>query len=859
MLADRRAERHRIIMRRRGEIGHGHGHGHGQLRPAQALGSRGLAWFSTATMAVMGPRTRVSNEGADPAGETDATARTEVAPMAGEPRDGRAWTSEDAPPLVGNRYEILGLLGSGGMGTVYRARDRELDEIVALKVLKKELAAVKGMLERFRREVKLARRVTHRNVARTFDIGEHDGDRFLTMELIAGEMLGALLVRRGRVPVRDVVAIGRDVCSGLAAAHAADVLHRDLKPENVIVALDGRAVITDFGIARALAHVEGTGTAAGLIGTPAYMAPEQVEGAADLDGRADLYALGAMLYELLCGKPAWPGDSIIAIAAARILRPPPDVRTVNADVPANVAEIVLKLMARKREDRFASAEEAREALAAVTTAELPSGRSLAPSAAPPRPRAHRKTVAVLPLLNHGDAEDDYLGQTLTEDLVDLLSVVPELRVRPRGETARVDTRARGGDPREVGRELAVDVVVDGSIRRIGDRVRVSLRVITVEEGFQLWAHRFDRAPGEVLSIADEAASAIAIALAAERTAAAAPATGDVVAQDLYLRGRYLLHRGWLAVSQEGAELMRQAHQRAPDDNRIAGAYALATARILTAGEVPAAAAAEARVLAERTLERDPLQVEARVALAFLHLTESEVTAASIQLARALSIAPNSVEALDSAGRLLVEVGPPEAAIRTLRTTLAIDPTINQARHALARLHALFGDLDLARDVLGPIPTVPHDFSPYILLNARFALWRDDPVAARGLIRVVTESKVAALAYVRESVLGLAEVTIKREHAVGVAEKLDVALPFDTRYPPRRLCFHAQLRVEAKLAARDVEGALRDLRFADTNGLLDLMWLEHCPIFDSIRDRPELELARENTALRAERVRRILAP
>jgi serine/threonine-protein kinase len=808
-------------------------------------------------MDAMGSRTRVSNEDVDTAG----TAKTEVAPITGPGTlpGGPVSTAESAPPLVGNRYEILGLLGSGGMGTVYRARDRELDEIVALKVLKKELAAATGMLERFRREVKLARRVTHKNVARTFDIGEHEGDRFLTMELVSGEMLGALLARRGRVPARDVVAIGRDVCAGLAAAHAADVLHRDLKPENVILAEDGRAVITDFGIARALAHVEMARTAAGLVGTPAYMAPEQVEGAADLDGRADLYALGAMLFELLAGKPAWSGDSVIAIAAARILRPPPDVRTVNPDVPANVAELVLKLMARQKGDRFASADEAGAALAAIATAELPSGRSLPPSDSPARPRVHRKTVAVLPLLNHGDAEDDYLAQTVTEDLVDLLSVVPELRVRPRGETARVDARARGEDPRDVGRALGVDVVVDGSMRRVGDRVRLSLRVITVEEGFQLWARRFDRAPGEVVSIADEAASAISLALAAERTAGPAQPTGDPVAQELYLRGRYLLQRGWLAVSQEGTELIRQAHERAPDDTRIAGTYALATSRVLTSGEMGQGAGAAARALAERTLERNPSQHEARVALAFIHLSESEFAAASVQLMRALALAPNSVEALDAAGRLLAEVGPPEMAIEMLRKAIAIDPGINQARHALGRLHALFGDLDIARDVFGPVPTQSHDFAPYVLLNARFALWRDDPAAARGLVRLITESKVATLPLLREAVLGFAEITINRELAAGISDKLDLVLPFDNRYPPRRLAFHAQLRVEAKLGMRDLDGALHDLRVADTNGLLDLMWLDHCLIFDAVRGSQEFATIRENTALRAERVRRILAP
>jgi serine/threonine-protein kinase len=713
------------------------------------------------------------------------------------------------------------------------------------------------MLERFRREVKLARRVTHKNVARTFDIGEHDGDRFLTMELIAGEMLGAYLVRRGTIPVRNVIAIARDLCAGLAAAHAADVLHRDLKPENVILALDGRAVITDFGIARALAQAEAARTAPGLVGTPAYMAPEQVEGATDLDARADLYALGTMVFELLTGKPAWPGDSVIAIAAARILRPPPDVRSVIPDLPADIAELVLKLMARSRDDRFSTAEDAGAALAALASGELPSGRSLPPVSlsAAPRVRAPRKTVAVLPFVNLGGDEDTHLAQIVTEDLVDLLSVVPELRVRPRGDSARIDTRKR--DVRDAGRELGVDVVVDGSMRRHEHLVRISVRVITVEDGFQLWARRFDRAPGDVLSVADDAASAIATALATERTPDARPAV-DPRAQELYLRGRYLIHRGWIAISHEGVELLRQAHELAPEDSRIAGAYALAVARVLIAGESSRTPASVVRALAEATVQRDPAQAEARVALAIFHLGDSEGAAASMELRRALEISPNSLEALDAAGRILVEVGRTDTAIRTLRKVLAIDPTMLLAKHSMVRAHALLGETDLAHELLGPPPEDPNDFAPHMVVRTRMALWRHDIADAEEIKRII-EATPTATAFTKRSVLGLAEVTRTGRLSPAIRADLEAGLALDPSFLPRRLAFHAQFRVEVKLGGGDVEGALQDLRVGDANGLIDLLWLDRNPLFDGLRDRPEVVAVRASTAARAERVARILDP
>ena len=257
---------------------------------------------------------------------------------------------------IAGRYEILGLLGTGGMGCVYRAKDIRLDEIVALKLLARELAQLPGMLDRFRQEVKLARKVTHKNVARTFDLGEEAGEQFLTMELVEGESLSAILAREKRLSVSQTIDVAAAVCEGLAAAHAAGVVHRDLKPDNVLVAKDGRVVLTDFGIARALEQV-GIHTMGSPIGTPAYMAPEQLEASPNIDGRADQYAFGVMLFEMLTGALPFTGPSPYAIAAARLMQPPPDPRSVRPDLPDVIANVIMRCMARKPEDRFAKIEE----------------------------------------------------------------------------------------------------------------------------------------------------------------------------------------------------------------------------------------------------------------------------------------------------------------------------------------------------------------------------------------------------------------------------------------------------------------------------------------------------------------------
>jgi TolB-like protein/Flp pilus assembly protein TadD len=779
---------------------------------------------------------------------TDPESRTEVAPLE-TPSGTKLTSAQDSAELIAGRYELLGMLGAGGMGTVYRARDRELDEIVALKVLRKELAASPSMLERFRREVKLARRVTHRNVARTFDIGEHGGDRFLTMEYVEGELLATRLGRSGRLGFQETVAVARDVCAGLAAAHAAGVLHRDLKGDNVVIALDGRAVITDFGIARAVAEGEATRTAGGFVGTPAYMAPEQVEGVADLDARADIYALGAMMYELLTGNAPWTGDSVFAIASARLMKPPPDPRALVPEIPTQLAELVLSLMARRREDRPASADDAAAALARVTGVE---GKTSSP---PPPMQArgvHKRTVAVLPLLNLGAADDAYLAQTVTEDIVDLLSVVPELRVRPRGESARHDSAAR--DVREIGRQLGVDVVVDGSLRRTGDQTRVSVRLVTVDDGFQLWAKRFDRPASEVLTVADVAAAAIGCALTSRDVAAPRAAAVSPVAQDLYLRGRYLLHRGWFEVSAQAVDLLRKAAEHAPEDARILGTLAIGLCRLYGFQRDGAETARQARTIADKAILLAPERPEGHVALGLLHLTNGEAAAAVRELKKALELAPNNVDALDALGKILIEVGRVERGLELLTQAVAIQPDLSVARQAMVRALGLLGLWDDALEAMGPIPTDQSDLPSHILVIARLHLWRGDAAAAAALGDLVDR---LATPRAREAVTGFLRVaTTLKVSDEDLAVMCD-RLPVTSAVAARRAAFNAQIHCESLLACGRLEEGLEMLQTADANTLIDLVWLDSCPLFEPVRGRPEFAKVRANVSMRAKRALEML--
>ena len=735
--------------------------------------------------------------------------------------------------LIAGRYEILSLLGTGGMGTVYRARDLELDEVVALKVLRAELVDSPDILARFRQEARLARRVTHKNVARTFDIGEHAGEKFLTMEFVDGESLASVIGERGRLPLAEVVHIVHEVCAGMSAAHAAGVVHRDLKPDNVLVGKDGRIVVTDFGIARAAAGAAGAGkTIGGIVGTPAYMAPEQVEGGADIDARADIYALGAMTFELLTGDRAWPGDAPFVVAAARLIHPPPDPCAALPALPRAVGDVIMRCMAKGRGDRYASADDVAEALREAASGSGSSRVGMPVSAiqlsdVPRVDSGADKTIAVLPFTNGGPPEDEYLAEGITEDLIDVLSMTRGLRVRPRGAVAHLRAAAR--DPRVVGSELGVQVVVDGSVRRSGSGIRVNARLVSAADGFQLWAKRFDRPAGDVLAVNDEAAHAIAEALTVSAPSAPRVAPTDPVAIDLYLRASYEHHKLWREDAVRAVELYEQALARAPNDPTILAGCARARVRVaFFGGEGTTAMLALARAAADRAVAGAPDNGESWTALASTRMMGGDAPGAVRALVTALQKSQGLVNAHDLLGRILVEVGRPEKAIGHMRTAIAIDPTLVGTRLDLARAHALMGNWAEADALIDlPAPGTSGQIGKF-LYRARLSLWRgtphpdlgDPPVMGPEMgIMVDTE--------------GLIEVLRTRELPDAYREMMEASAQKGDAASRRRTLYF-QLNTELYAWVFEVDHALASLREAIDSGLIDVVWLDRCPVLGPLR-------------------------
>ena len=449
------------------------------------------------------------------------------------------------------RYQILEKLGEGGMGVVYKARDTRLGRIVALKLLS-EAPGRSPDSRRFMREARATSALSHPNILTIHDVDTADGVDYIAMEFVAGETLAQSIPPAG-LPIEVVLDYALQITDGLAAAHAAGIVHRDLKPANVMIGADGRVKILDFGLAKMIippdTEITQTATVPGVIvGTAAYMSPEQVEGR-PVDGRSDIFSLGALLYEMSCGIRAFARDTGIATLAAVLHDEPPTPR----NMPPDLATVIGRCLCKNPVDRFQSADELKQSLRQV-------GR---PSAIP--------AIAVLPFKNmNGEKEDEYFSDGLTEEIINALTKIAGLRVTAR--TSAFAFREREQDIREIGARLGVDNILEGSVRRAGSRVRVTAQLIKVSDGYHAWSERYEREITDVFAIQDEISQAIAnklqVGIRQEQRAARRP-TGNMEAYNLYLKGRYHLSK-W---TPEGFARARQFLEQAIAlDSEFALAY-----------------------------------------------------------------------------------------------------------------------------------------------------------------------------------------------------------------------------------------------------------------------------------------------
>lgn len=790
--------------------------------------------------------------------------------------------------LLAGRWEVLGLLGKGGMGAVYRARDRELGEVVALKMLHVEGLDAE-MLERFRQEVRLSRKVTHKNVARVYDLGEHQGERFFTMELVDGDSLRAVLSRDGALGPSRVVELGVAMCRGLAAAHEVGVVHRDLKPDNVLISRDGRIAITDFGIASSLEPGTKASETTSFAGTPMYMAPEQVDRSSPIDARSDLYALGVVLFELLTGRGPWEGATPLALAVARLTQPAPDPRRLRP-VPDALAELVRRCMARAPAERPSSAEEVEAALLSAlptidaATVALP--RSMAPSSlsrpaptptssqrgslSPPpgvhtpqaghtlspwsiaRPGERLVRLAILPLSNVGKPDDAYLAEGLTDDLIDAVTPLRGLRVTARALVARYAGQ-RDLDLRAVGEDLGVDVLAEGSLRRLPDaRLRFSLRLIGAADCVQIWAKRFDVQEAELLHVNDTAAAAIAEALTVEAPRADRQLS-DPVAVELYLRARALYRNFTPNNLEQAVNLYEQALARVPDDPMLLAGNAMALARL---DFFDGGLAARSLAAAERALAIAPTSGEAHLALATVHLQQGRSADALGEGLAALAHSPSLAEAHQLVGRVLAETGPLDLALRSLELAAELDPSVAYTHRERLRVLSLMGRWDEAARVLddSAAQSKADEHVAHLLARARFAAWRRDRAgleAARDEM-LAEATRFEAVSPPRAEIAKRLWMQLDASRPMPRFEDVDPSFASAYASPRRRLYF-AQLSAEICALVGHDDVAWSWVERAVAWELLDLAWFDACPLLEPLRARPGWAELRAPVAARASAV------
>jgi len=479
-------------------------------------------------------------------------------------------------------YQVIRSLGVGGMGSVFLAHDNRLNRPVAVKLISYYTAAEEERVLRFRQEALAASALNHPNILTIYEVGEVDGNSFIATEFVDGLTLREL-IDRGSLPVEKCIDIAKQVATALSAAHAAGIVHRDIKPPNVMVRTDGLVKILDFGVAKftqpsneALANAAVETTPGTVIGTAAYMSPEQARGTS-IDHRSDIWSLGVIIYEMLTGRRPFGGKTALDQMSAVIERQPTAIAQYRSDVPVVLENIVFKALEKDRERRYQSAteilaelQECSKLLGSEGTQVSHSKSGLIRSSRP----LSDSSIAVLPFVNvNKDPDNEYFCDGLSEELLNALARIKDLRVAAR--TSAFSFKGKETTVREIGRALNVNSVLEGSVRRSGNRLRISVQLINCENGYQHWAERYDREIQDIFDVQDEITLAIVDALKVkllrkEKDALLKRYTDNVEAYQLYLKGRYY----WWNPAPDYFRRSREYFERAVDaDPTYALSYA----------------------------------------------------------------------------------------------------------------------------------------------------------------------------------------------------------------------------------------------------------------------------------------------
>jgi serine/threonine protein kinase len=663
---------------------------------------------------------------------------------------------------LGDAYSIQRELGGGGMSRVFVAEDSSLGRSVVVKVLPAELAGSVS-LARFQREISLAARLQHPHIVPLLAAGETDGLPYYTMPFVEGESLRAKLAR-GELPIGETISVLRDVARALEFAHSKGVTHRDIKPDNVLLA-GTSAVVTDFGVAKALSDATDSGplTSVGVaLGTVGYMAPEQAAADPATDSRADIYSLGAMAYEMLAGHPPFAGRGLQATMAAHATEAPTPLVSLRPAAPPQLADLVMRCLAKRPADRPQTASEVLNALdsinvsgnAGAVTAPATSASRVSASLSRSRmfgaigavaaivfaavvllrlgrsneaTAAGVRSIAVVPFVNQShDTSFDYLEDGITDRVRDVLNAIPALSVKARSSSQQV----KGRPSKEIGKALGVRFVLQGALNRSNSRLHVTTELVRTSDDNALWSWTFDGEPGQLASIQDTIARAVAqklglpTASSQSATRFRSAGTSSVEAYDLFLQGRHLYDR---LEFPRAVDLFQRAIAR---DSTFAHAHAYLA---MTYANLPVVANVSldsvfslAHASANRALALDSTAVEAYVAESYILADYMRFGDALKPLERALAVDSTSIDALFGYALALSQTGRVSEGLAPARRAYELDPlsqTANGIRgYLLAMNHQTDSALAISRAAvdLGPKNVLPRQALAFVLAFAGHA-------------------------------------------------------------------------------------------------------------------------------------------
>lgn len=657
---------------------------------------------------------------------------------------------------LGGQYKVMEELGKGVLGNVYKAIDETLNREVVVKLIKPEIAQSKETLERLSNELKTARKIVHKNVARMLDLNQEKGTPYITMEYVPGQNLKELIKQMGRLTIDKAVSVAAQVCAGLAEAHRLGVTHQNLKPENIMIDKEDNAMIMDFGIARPL-YAKAIRDAGITVGTPEYMSPEQAE-LKYVDQRSDVYSLGIILYEMVTGRVPFEGDDALAICEKQKLETPKDPRELNSKISEEFSRLILKCLEKDIEKRYQTAEELRSDLEKIETKKAPLAKPVKPAiherkfipenlpilekiksktdikkyfipalaimfivilgsiiwrfliqpskgAAPAPPMSEGQSVAVLPFEDISPTKNhEYLGDGIAETLINALTPIQGLRVPARASS--FSFKGKKQDKLEIGRKLGVDYLIEATIAVVENNLKITARLMQVKDGAPVWSNQYDRTMDDVFAIQDEIAREIVktlkVKLPFEKEAALIENfTRNLEAYNVYLRACFLRNKTGKENLEKAVESFQRAIEKDPTFvlaySEMAKVYA-----VLGRDSIwpPNDAFPKAKTAILKALQLDPNLADGHALMAIVkEIYEWDLASAEKEYKEAIRINPNSVTAHQWYGAFLSTLGRHEEAVAEIKLARTLDPLSPRINAEVGGLLYFARQYDLALEEL----------------------------------------------------------------------------------------------------------------------------------------------------------------